>query len=197
MHVGGFFPTVGQAIHHVFFSVSSVITTTGYGTVDFARWPDFSKVILGMLMIIGACAGSTGGGIKVSRLLILCKSARSEVRHLVQPHAVETLRMDGKRVSSEVVRGTLGYLIVYVVIAVVSTLLISLDGHGIETSLSAMLATLNNIGPGLSELIGPAGSFGTLSPLSKLVMIFDMLCGRLELFPVLVLFRSLIPHRKG
>lgn len=197
MHVGDFFPTVGQAIHHVFFSVSSVITTTGYGTVDFARWPDFSKVILGMLMIIGSCAGSTGGGIKVSRLLILCKSARSEVRHLVQPHAVETLRMDGKRVSSEVVRGTLGYLIVYVVIAVVSTLLISLDGHGIETSLTAMLTGLNNIGPGLSELIGPAGSFGTLSPLSKLVMIFDMLCGRLELFPVLLLFRSLIPHRNG
>ena len=189
MYTGGYFTSVRQAVHHVAFSVGSVITTTGFGTVDFSRWPEFSKVILGILMVIGACAGSTGGGIKVSRLLLLCKTARAEVRHLLQPHTVETIRMGGKRVSDDVIRGTTGYLIVYLLIAVVSTLLLSLDGLGIETSLSAMLATLNNIGPGLSPGIGPAGTYGTLSALSKLVLIFDMLFGRLELFPMLVLLR--------
>lgn len=189
MYTGGYFTTLRQAVHHVAFSVGSVITTTGFGTVDFSRWPEFSKVILGILMVIGACAGSTGGGIKVSRLLLLCKTARAEVRHLLQPHTVETIRMGGKRVSGDVIRGTTGYLIVYLLIAVVSTLLLSLDGLGIETSLSAMLATLNNIGPGLSPGIGPAGTYGALSALSKLVLIFDMLFGRLELFPMLVLLR--------
>lgn len=189
MLTGGYFATVREAVHHVSFSVGSVITTTGYGTVDFSLWPEFSKVILGILMVVGACAGSTGGGIKVSRVLLLCKTARAEVRHLLQPHAVEVIRMDGKRVSGDVVRGTQNYLIVYVLLAVVSTLLISLDGSGIEASLTAVLATLNNIGPGLSRLIGPAGTFGGFSPLAKIVMIFDMLFGRLELFPMLVLLR--------
>ena len=186
---GGYFKTVREAVHHVAFSVSSVITTTGFGTEDFATWPEFSRVILGILMIIGACAGSTGGGIKVSRLLILCKTARMEVRHLLHPHAVEVVRMDGKRVSNEVVRGTQGYLIVYVLLVVFSTLLLSLEENGIETGLSATLATLNNIGPGLSVLIGPSGTYGAFSPFGKLLLIFNMLCGRLELFPMLVLLR--------
>lgn len=186
---GGYFKTVREAVHHVAFSVSSVITTTGFGTEDFATWPEFSRVILGILMIIGACAGSTGGGIKVSRLLLLCKSARRELRLLLHPHAVEVIRMDGKRVSNEVVRGTQGYLIVYVLLVVFSTLLLSLEENGIETGLSATLATLNNIGPGLSVLIGPSGTYGAFSPFGKLLLIFNMLCGRLELFPMLVLLR--------
>ena len=186
---GGYFKTVREAVHHVAFSVSSVITTTGFGTEDFATWPEFSRVILGILMIIGACAGSTGGGIKVSRLLLLCKSARRELRLLLHPHAVEVVRMDGKRVSNEVVRGTQGYLIVYVLLVVFSTLLLSLEENGIETGLSATLATLNNIGPGLSVLIGPSGTYGAFSPFGKLLLIFNMLCGRLELFPMLVLLR--------
>lgn len=186
---GVFFSSVGETVHHVSFSVGSIITTTGYGTADFALWPEFSKVILAILMVIGASAGSTGGGMKVSRILILAKTARAEIRHLLHPNAVEVMTMDGKRVDKAVAKGTTAYLIVYVMIAVVSVLLVSLDGFGTETTVSSVLATLNNIGPGLSTLIGPFGSFAVFSSLSKLVMIFCMLLGRLELFPMIVLLR--------
>lgn len=184
---GGFFPTVSQTIHHVAFSVGSVITTTGYGTADFAKWPEFSKTVLLILMAIGACAGSTGGGMKVSRVLILAKTARAETRHLLHPHSVEVMTMDGKRVSSEVIRGTMAFFICYAAIAVVSILLVSLDNFGAETSVTSVFATLNNIGPGLSLEVGPFGSYASFSALSKVVLTLDMLLGRLELFPVLLL----------
>lgn len=186
---GGYFDTVGDAVHHVSFSVGSIITTTGFGTTDFARWPELSKVILALLMIIGACAGSTGGGIKVSRLMILVKTARAEVRHLLHPHSVEVMTMDGKRVQPDVVRGTSAFIIVYILIAVISISLVALDNFGTETTLTAVFATLNNIGPGLSREIGPFGNYGGFSALSKLVLIADMLFGRLELFPMLILLR--------
>lgn len=186
---GGFFPSVGQTLHHVSFSVGSILTTTGFSTVDFSQWPELSKMVLMSLMVIGACAGSTGGGIKVSRLLILFKSARSELRRLLHPHRVEVMTMDGKRVSSDVIRGTNAFLIFYLLIALTSMLLVSLDGMGTETTVTAVLATLNNIGPGTSILIGPAGNYADFSALSKVVLSLDMLFGRLELFPMLILLR--------
>lgn len=138
-------------------------------------------------MAIGACAGSTGGGMKVSRVLILSKTARAETRHLLHPHSVEVMTMDGKRVSSEVIRGTMAFFICYAAIAVVSILLVSLDNFGAETSVTSVFATLNNIGPGLSLEVGPFGSYASFSALSKVVLTLDMLLGRLELFPVLLL----------
>ncbi len=186
---GGYFSSVGDAIHHVAFSVGSVITTTGYGTIDFAQWPEFSRVLLVMLMIVGACAGSTGGGMKVSRVLILFKSQAREIRRMIHPHAVESITMDKKKVDKSAISGTAAFLSVYFIVMLVSIALISLDSFGTETTVTAVMATLNNIGPGTSAVVGPFGSYGSFSPLSKLVMIFDMLCGRLELFPMLLLLR--------
>ncbi|MBQ7872059.1 MAG: TrkH family potassium uptake protein [Oscillospiraceae bacterium] len=186
---GDYFRSVGETVHHVSFAVGSVITTTGYSTVDFSQWPEFSRVILMCLMVIGACAGSTGGGMKVSRILILAKSARAEVRRLLHPHAVEVMSMDGKRVDRAVIHGTSAFLIWYIVILILSVAIISLDNFGTETTLTAVLATLNNIGPGTSAIIGPVGSFAGFSNLSKVVMIADMLFGRLEIFPMLLLLR--------
>ena len=189
MLTGGYFGSLRETVHHVSFSVSSIITTTGFGTADFSLWPEFSKVILVTLMVIGACAGSTGGGIKVSRLLILFKYARAEVRHLLHPHAVEVMTVDGKRVSSDVIRGTSAFLIVYLFVAVLSITVVALDNFGAETTVTSVLATLNNIGPGVSIEIGPLGSYAHFSSLSKIVLSLDMLFGRLELFPMLLLFR--------
>ena len=186
---GGYFATVGEAIHHVAFSVGSIITTTGYGTVDFAQWPEFSRVLLVLLMIVGACAGSTGGGMKVSRVLILFKSQAREIRRMIHPHAVEIITMDKKKIEKSAISGTSAFLSVYCVVLLISVALISLDNFGTETTVTAVMATLNNIGPGTSAVVGPFGGFGAFSPLSKLVIIFDMLCGRLELFPVLLLLR--------
>ncbi len=197
MLTGGYFEKTGEAIHHTAFTVGAVITTTGYGTTDFAQWPEFSKVILGILMIVGASAGSTGGGMKVSRVLILFKSLRSEVRHLVHPHSVEVITMDKKRVSSDVIRGTQAYLVIYVILAILSVLILSLDHFGTETTLTATITTLNNIGPGLSQMIGPFGSFADFSPLSKLFMCLNMLFGRLELFPMLLLLRPSTWRKHG
>lgn len=189
MTTGGYFATLGEAVRHAAFSVSAVITTTGYGTADFSQWPEFSRVILGLLMIIGACAGSTGGGLKVSRAIILVKTLRAEVSHLVHPHEVRVLKMDGKRLGKDVIQGASAYFIIYMLLLALSVLILALDGFGTETTLSASLTTLNNIGPGLTKLIGPFGSFAMFSPLSKVVMILNMLFGRLEIFPMLLLLR--------
>ncbi len=197
MLTGGYFSSVGDAVHHTAFTVGSVVSSTGYGTTDFALWPEFSKIILLLLMVSGACAGSTGGGMKVSRLLILFKFARAEVRHLLHPRAVEVMTMDKKRVSNDVIRGTAAYLIVYVGLLALSAVLISFNGFGMETTISATFTTLNNIGPGLSSLIGPFGSFAPFSVLSKLVMIINMLFGRLELFPMLLLLRPTTWKKHG
>lgn len=186
---GGYFDSVWLAFHHSAFSVSTIITTTGYGTTDFSLWPEFSRVILALLMIVGGCAGSTAGGMKVSRVLILCKTVRAEFRRLLHPHSVEVMTMDGKRVGRDVVRGAGAYLVVYLLLLIGSLLLVSLDGFGTETTVSAVLTALNNVGPGLSQMIGPFGSFAGFSNLSKLVLTADMLLGRLELFPMLLLLR--------
>ena len=186
---GGYFDTVGDAVHHVSFSVGSIITTTGFGTVDFSQWPEFSRTILVLLMIIGACAGSTGGGMKVSRVLILFKSLIREIRRMIHPHAVEIITMDKKKVEKSAISGTAAFLSLYCVVLLGSVLLLSLDNFGTETTVTAVMATLNNIGPGTSAAVGPFGGFAGFSPLSKIVIIFDMLCGRLELFPMLLLLR--------
>ena len=175
-----------HSVREVLFQVASIITTTGYSTTDFALWPSFSKGILMLLMMLGACAGSTGGGMKVSRLVIYLKTGVQELRKLVRPREVRTIRMDGKKLDRAVVRGSLLFLVCYVIIFVLSLLIIQLENLDLETSFTAVAATLNNIGPGLS-LVGPTANFSIMSPLSKVVLIFDMLAGRLEIFPILVL----------
>ena len=182
----GMFTSFGRAFQQAAFQVGSIITTTGYATTDFNVWPVFSKTILVILMFVGACAGSTGGGIKVSRLLILCKSARKELQLYLHPNAVKKIKMDEKAIPHEVVRATNMFLFVYIMIFVTSLLVISLDNLDMISNFTAITATLNNIGPGLS-VVGPASNFSMMSYLSKTVLIFDMLAGRLELFPVLVL----------
>lgn len=181
------YDSVGVSLKHAAFQVGSIITTTGYATADFNTWDTVSKTILVALMFIGACAGSTGGGIKVSRILIGVKTIRKELASYVHPRMVKKVTIDGKTVEHEVLRSINVYIITYIIIFAVSVLFIAFDGHSFTTNFTAVAATLNNIGPGL-ELVGPTANFGFFSHASKLVMIFDMLAGRLEIFPLLLLF---------
>lgn len=181
------FPNMFSAIHHSAFQVGSIITTTGFSTVDFNAWPQISRTILVMLMFVGACAGSTGGGMKVSRFIILGKTVNKELHLYLHPNAVKKVKMDGKPISHEVVRATNIFLILYIFIFAFSVLIIGFDNFDLTTNFTAVAATINNIGPGL-EMVGPASNFGMFSPLSKLILIFDMLAGRLEIFPLLLLF---------
>ncbi len=178
----------GEALRHSAFSVASIISTTGFATENFDLWPAFSKAILVLLMFIGACAGSTGGGLKVSRVVVLYKGATHEMKRALHPKQVKKISMDGRIVEHEVVRNTNAYLVIYFLIFIVSLLLISFDFEDMTTNFTAVAATFNNIGPGLGA-VGPAGNFAFYSWFSKLVFIFDMLAGRLELFPMLLLFR--------
>ena len=187
LNVRHLFDNVWEALQQAFFQVGSIITTTGYATTDFNQWPAVSRTILVLLTFCGACAGSTGGGIKISRLLLLAKSVRKELHLYLHPNAVKKIKMDGKAVSHEVMRATNIYMIVYLMIVAASIFIISFDEFDLVTNFTAVVTTLNNVGPGLS-LIGPTGNFGIFSPLSKLVLSFDMLAGRLELFPILILF---------
>lgn len=186
-NIRGYFPGILQALHHSAFQVASIITTTGYSTVDFDVWPGFSKSILVCLMFVGACAGSTGGGIKVSRIAIAFKTVKKELSSLVHPRSVKVLKYEGKVIEHTVLRSINTFLIAYMLIFTVSVLFISLDNLDLTTNFTAVAATLNNIGPGLNE-VGPACNFGLLSTFSKYVLMFDMLAGRLELFPMLLLF---------
>ena len=162
------------------------MTTTGYATTDFDLWPSFSKTILLMLMVIGACAGSTGGGIKVARVLLLFKILRRNIRQILNPQKVQIVRNNEKPVDEKVLANTNAYLAAYMIILILSFLAISLDGFSTGTNLSAVLACFNNIGPGL-EAVGPTCNFGAYSVFSKIILIIDMLAGRLEIFPMLVL----------
>ena len=176
-----------HAFQQAAFQVGSIITTTGFSTTDFDLWPEASKTILVLLMFIGACAGSTGGGIKVSRFTILFKSIRKELHDFIHPQRVEKIVVDGDTVAHEVLRSINVFLITYFVVFSVSVLLVGFDNHDLITNFTAVAATLNNIGPGL-ELVGPIRNFSLFSGGAKLVLIFDMLAGRLELFPLLLLF---------
>ena len=177
----------GDALRHAFFQVASVITTTGFATADFNLWSQSSKVVLVTLMFIGACAGSTGGGIKVSRILILHKTFRKERKLHLHPQRVTMTAIDDKVIPQSVVRSTNVFMVGYVLIFFWSLLLISLNEFDFTTNFTAVVATLNNIGPGLAG-VGPTQNFAPFSDFSKLVLIFDMLAGRLELFPLLLLF---------
>lgn len=180
------FPTLEEAFRHAFFQVSSIITTTGYSSFDFNGWPEFSKVILILLMFSGACAGSTGGGIKVSRLVMMLKTVKKELLFYVHPRNVRKVKFNGRVVEHEVIRGMNVYFVAYSFILMFSILIISLDNFDFLTNFTAIASTLNNIGPGLGG-VGPLSNFGVYSDLSKIVMVFDMLAGRLEIFPMLVL----------
>lgn len=180
------FGGTGEALMHSSFTVGSLITTTGFSTVDFNQWPSYSRSLLVMLMFVGACAGSTGGGIKVSRIIILFRNMANELRVMTHPRQVKKVRMDGHHVDAEVIKSVQVYLAVYIMICVISILLLTIDGLDLTTNFTAVVATLNNIGPGL-ELVGPASNFDVFSTPSKCVLIFDMLAGRLELFPIVLL----------
>ena len=187
LNITHLYSSVGEALRHAAFQVGSIITTTGYATTDFDLWPQASRTILVLLMFIGACAGSTGGGIKVSRFIILIKTIKKELHTLLHPRSVRKLKLDGHTLEHEVVRSTNVFLIAYVLVFAISILLISFDGLDMVTNFTGVSAALNNIGPGL-ELVGPTQNFSIFSNEAKLVLIFDMLAGRLELFPMLLLF---------
>ena len=180
------YPTLEEALRHSAFQVSSIMTTTGFATTDFDLWPGISKALLLLLMIVGACAGSTGGGIKCARVLLVFKSLRRNTRQLLDPRKVQMIRNNGKTVDERVVANTNAYLAAYVIIVILSFLLLSLDRFSVETNLSAVLACFNNIGPGMAA-VGPTCNYSGYSDFSKLVLCADMLAGRLEIFPILIL----------
>ena len=187
LDVRDMYTSLGEAIRHAAFQVSSIMTTTGFATTDFDLWPSFSKGLLLMLMVVGACAGSTGGGLKCARVLLLFKSLRRNIRQVLNPKKVMVVRNNRKVVDEKILANTNAYLAAYVIIVIVSFLLISLDGFSTGTNVSAVLACFNNIGPGL-EAVGPTCNFSAYSDFSKFVLILDMLAGRLEIFPILALF---------
>lgn len=175
------------SLHEAAFQVTSIMTTTGYATVDFNCWPTFSKCILVMIMFTGACAGSTCGAMKLSRIIILFKALGKELSYLTHKRSVKILKVDGIKIDHEVMRSTNVFFASYIFIFALSVLLVSLDNFNFTSSFTAVAATLNNIGPGL-DLVGPMGNFSSFSDLSKFIMMFDMLAGRLEIFPMLLLF---------
>ena len=185
-----------SALHDAAFSVSSVMTTTGFSTVDFNLWPEFSRSILVILMVVGACAGSTGGGIKCARLVIMYKALVARIRKSLRPRSVNLVRVEGRTVDDETIQGVNTYMIAYCAIGIVSFLLLSLDNLSMESNLTAMVACLNNIGPGL-DLVGPTGNYGMFSDLSKSVLMLDMLLGRLEIFPLLIMLSPRTWKRAG
>ena len=178
---------VGTALRHAFFQVSSVITTTGYATADFDQWPGYARAVLVLLMFIGGCAGSTGGGLKVSRVVMLVKTAWADMRKMLHPNAVIRVRMEGRALPEKQVRGVQAYFSVYMLLFAVSWLLLSLDGFDLVSTFTALASCINNIGPGLG-MVGPTGNFSAFAPWAKLLLSFDMLAGRLEIFPMLLLF---------
>lgn len=187
VNVRNLYGSLGETVRHAAFQVSSIMTTTGFATTDFDLWPSFSKGLLLMLMIVGACAGSTGGGLKCARVLLLFKILRRNIRQVLNSRKVMVVRNNQKVIDEKILANTNAYLAAYVIIIVVSFLLISLDGFSTGTNISAVLACFNNIGPGL-EAVGPTCNFSAFSDFSKLVLILDMLAGRLEIFPILALF---------
>ena len=187
LNTTGHFSSIKEALKHISFTVAAIITTTGFMTVDFNLWPELSRTIIVLLIFVGACAGSTGGGMKVSRFIILIKSLTKEIRLLIHPNHVRKLELDGHKIEHNVIRSTNVYFVSYFMIFIASLLIISFDNHDLITNFTAIATTMNNVGPGLN-MVGPTSNFGFFSDTSKLVMIFDMLAGRLEIFPMILLF---------
>ena len=195
------YDTAFEALTHAAFQVGSIITTTGFATADFNLWSQTSKITLVSLMFIGACAGNTGGGIKVSRIVLQVKTMVRELHSYIHPKSIRSVKMDGKPVDNDMIHSVCVYLTTFLLLFCGSIFIVSLEGKDLVTTFTAVTATINNIGPGLG-LVGPAGNFSMLSPLSKWTLIFDMLAGRLELFPLLILFhpslwRDSFSRRKG
>ena len=186
VNIRGLYDTLGETIRHAAFQVASIITTSGFATADFDLWPNLSRTILLCLMFLGACAGSTGGGLKCARAMLLAKSVRRNIRQSLYPEKVEVVRMNGNPISERVMANANVYLTAYALILLASWLIISLDGFSVTTNFSAVVSCFNNIGPGL-EAVGPTCNYAGYSVLSKLVLIFDMLAGRLEILPMLAL----------
>lgn len=195
INVLGMYENIVHAFRYASFQVGSVITTTGFYTADYNLWPELSKTVLLSLMVVGACAGSTGGGIKVSRLLILLKSVRQEIKHMLHPKSVTVVKINGKKINRDTVHNVYIYFICYILILMGSVLLVSIDNFDFATSFSAVLTTLNNVGPGIS-LAGPVENFYEFSALAKIVFCMDMLVGRLEIFPYLLLLSPDLWRRK-
>ena len=187
LNITRLYGSFGRALRYALFQVSTVISTTGFATADYDLWPNFSKAILVTLMFVGACAGSTGGGIKICRIIMLCKNAFRQIVRSVSPRAVVTVKLEGKIVDDEVTNSLHSYMYTYIFVYVFSFLLLSLDRYDLWSNFTAVAACINNIGPGLGA-VGPSCNFSGFGVLSKLVLIFDMLAGRLELFPILILF---------
>lgn len=187
LNLNGFYSSLEETLRHVAFQVASIVTTTGFATTDFDLWPAFSKTILVLLMFIGASAGSTGGGFKCGRVILVFKSLRRSIHKVVHPQKIQCVRVNGQPISEKVLQTTNAYLAAYAIFILGSVLLISLDNFSMTTNITAVIACFNNIGPGL-EMVGPTGNFSEYSDFSKLVLILDMLAGRLEIFPILILF---------
>ncbi len=181
------YDSFGGALTDAAFQVASIITTTGFATCDFNLWPSLSKTILVLLMITGACAGSTGGGLKFSRVLILIKAVRQEINSFIHPRSVKAVGMDDRTVDKTVVKSVCVYAVLFALIYFGSVFIVSIDKYDMVTDFTAVLATMNNVGPGL-EVVGATGNYAGFNYLSKIVFIFDMLAGRLELYPILLLF---------
>ncbi len=184
--VNGIFDSFGEALKHSFFNFSSIISTTGFATADFDLWPAFSKTILVLAMFVGACAGSTGGGMKVSRLVIMFKVMGRELSTALRPHQIKKVTVDNQVQDKGVVRSVYGYIFCFITVFVASIVLVSIDGHDLVTNFTSVAATIGNVGPGLSK-VGPTVNYSFFSPLSKIVLIFDMLVGRLEFYPIILL----------
>ena len=185
--IHNYYNGIADTLRTAFFQVSSIMTTTGYGTVDFDLWPLPCRFVLFVLMLVGGCAGSTGGGMKVIRAILVYKLVRRGTFRKLHPRAVSPIKVGDTTISAETMSGVTGFVILFLFTTLISTLLISLDKYGFDVSFSAALTALNNMGPGLGA-IGPYGNFSEFTPFSKLVIIFDMLAGRLEIFPVLIAF---------
>ena len=195
VNISHLYQSFAASLRYAFFQVSSIITTTGYATADFNAWPAFSKAILVILMFVGACAGSTGGGMKVARIVILAKTSVCDMRKMLHPNAVATVRFEGKPIGEKNIRSVHLFLTVYLIVFTISCLLLSLEEMDLVTTFTAVAACMNNIGPGL-EVVGPMGNFAAFSPWAKVLLSFDMLVGRLEIFPMLLLFAPSIWKRR-
>lgn len=185
INVRPLFGTAGEALRHTAFQVATVMSTTGYATTDFNLWPSFAKTVLLLLMLMGACAGSTAGGLKCARVVILIKKIRQEIKKLLHPRSISTMRYEGKSMENQIVSSTSSYLVVYIIILCVCFVIVSLDGFDMETNFSATVACFNNIGPAFGAA-GPASNYAAFSPISKIALSFAMLFGRLEIYPMLI-----------
>lgn len=187
--------SVGEAVRTAFFQVSSIITTTGYATTDFNLWPTYSRILLLLLMFVGGCAGSTAGGLKMSRIIIFFKAARQDLNKMLHTHAVTTIRFGGKPLDEKTLQGVHNYFNVYMLLIMLSTVLVSLDGFDLTTTFTAVITCMNNVGPGM-EMVGPMANFSQFSDPVKYLLSFDMLAGRLELYPMLALFAPRLWRRR-